>query len=146
MTTKNNATKTNATKTNATKTNVNYETFYNDFMKCKTKYDLVETMKKHGFECATTPTKTKCTSDLYIQFNKNKCGDVSRLQFKTTKLLVFATDECMKKLKKLDNDFNFDIANDAPRHHKLAVANTVENFTKLFQFFIDEKIAVPRTI
>ena len=117
---------TKTTKTNATKTNVNYTDLYTDLLKCGSKFELVATMLKHGYYTTTQPTTTKNVNDLYIQFN-----DKSRLLIGKKSLKLYTNDEHAKQF-----DLQFDKVNDGSYRVKRAtVANTIENFTLIFNHF-----------
>lgn len=120
--------KTNATKTtNANKVNENYTSLYNELLQCTSKYELVATMLKHGYYTSTTPTQTKNLNDLYIQFN-----DKSRLLITKKSLKLYTNDETATKL----NGLQFDRVNDGSYRTKRAtIANTIENFTLIFNHF-----------
>ena len=115
-----------STKTNATKTNANYTDLYTDLLKCGSKFELVATMIKHGYYTTTQPTTTPNTNDLYIQFN-----DKSRLLIGKKSLKLYTNDEHAKQF-----DLQFDKVNDGSYRVKRAtVANTIENFTLIFNHF-----------
>ena len=133
--------KSNATKTNV---NVNFSALFNDLCECKTKNALSTVYNKYGFKCVTAPTTTNNTSDLYTQFNANKCGDVSRLMFTSKSLKVYASNAVRDGLMKVDKSFQFDTVNDgAVRKSRLTVARTLENFTKIFGYFVSSGIVLP---
>jgi hypothetical protein len=126
-------TKTNATKTNANKVNTNYTSLYNELLQCTSKYELVATMLKHGYYTSTTPTQTKNLNDLYIQFT-----DKSRLLIGKKSLKLYTNDEHAKQF----NNLQFDKVNDGSYRVKRAtVANTIENFTLIFNHFKQFAIA-----
>jgi len=116
-----------STKTNATKTNANYQSLYDELNKCSSKFELVATMLKHGYYTTTQPTTTLNTNDLYIQFN-----DKSRLLIGKKSLKLYTNDEHAKQF----NDLQFDKVNDGSYRVKRAtIANTIENFTMIFNHF-----------
>lgn len=115
-----------STKNNATKTNANYTDLYTDLLKCGSKFELVATMIKHGYYTTTQPTTTKNVNDLYIQFN-----DKSRLLIGKKSLKLYTNDEHAKQF-----NLQFDKVNDGSYRVKRAtVANTIENFTLIFNHF-----------
>lgn len=132
-------TTTNNTKTNTTKT-VDTVALYNELIEsCKTstKYALVKTMNKFGIQCTTSPTTTPNLNDLYLQFNANKCGDLSRIHFTSKSIKVWCTDFS----KSLFTDLIFDDVNDGSvRKYRATIAKTVENFTMVFDKFFNNGI------
>lgn len=131
-----NETKKTATKktaTNETKTNktVDVNALYNDLIvacSTETKVALVNTMNKYGLQCATAPTMTVNKNDLYLQFSANKCGDVTRMQFKKSKILVW----CTEFTKSLFTEMSFDKVDDNARKSRFEVLNTDVNFKMVF--------------
>lgn len=133
--------KSNATKTNAT---INFDALFNDLCECKTKNALATVYNKYGFKCVTAPTTTNNTSDLYTQFNANKCGDISRIMFTSKSIKVYASDAVRDGIQSIDKSYVFDKVNDgAVRKSRLTVSRTVENFTKIFSWFINNGIVLP---
>jgi ribosomal protein S8 len=129
---------TNNKKTNAT---INFENMLLELNAVTTKHQLVDTFNKYGYVCTTAKTDTNNTNDLYAQFRQNKCGDVSRIQFTKKSLKVYATNKVMTDLTALDKTLKFDIVNDGSvRKHRLTISNTIENFTKIFGYFVSSGI------
>ena len=126
-----------AKKSNTTKTNVTIETkfekyneLYDALLKCETKKQLVDTMNMYGLRTTTTPTTTPNKNDLYIQFI-----DKSRVLFTTKSLKLYTNDDTATKF----NDMVFDKVNDGSYRTKRAtVSNTIENFIKLFSYFLTD--------
>jgi hypothetical protein len=96
-------------------------------------------MQKNSIQCVTSPTTTPNSSDLYLQFNANKCGDVSRIQFKKTKISVWCTANVVDLFK---NDIKvFDTVNDgSARKNRFDLPNTVDNFKFVFEKFFNNGI------
>ena len=131
--------KTNKTKTNAT---INFKTLYNDLLTNKCKNDMVETYKKYGIKCETAPTKTPNTSDLYAQFNRVGCGDLSRLQMKKNCIKVFCTVDIATALEKVfNNKHMFTDCDDGGKRVKTCTLDkTLENYTNILQCYIDNGV------
>ena len=131
-------TKTNATKTNAT---VDFTELYNELIVATTKKQLVDSMKNHNLQCVTAPTTTANTNDLYLQFNANKCGDVSRVQITSKSIKLW----CTETVKNEFTEYLFDGVNDgSARKYRTTIAKTVDNFiaimNKLVTLGIVQKI------
>ena len=120
--------------TNATKTNksLDFTALYNDLITCKSKYELVATMMKHGYYTTTTPTTTPNTNDLYIQFN-----DKSRLLIGKKSLKLYTNQSMIDgDTTKTLSQLTFDDVNDGSyRKLRATVTNTVDMFNKLFSVF-----------
>lgn len=125
---------TRKTTTNATKTNksLDFTALYNDLVLCKSKYELVATMMKHGYYTTTQPTTTANTNDLYIQFN-----DKSRLLIGKKSLKLYTNQSMIDgDTTKTLSQLTFNEVNDGSyRKLRATVSNTVEMFNKLFSVF-----------
>ena len=129
-------------KTNATKTNVTIDVnaLFTELSTATCKKSLVDTMTKYGLQCVTAPTTTPNTNDLYLQFNANKCGDVSRIQLTSKSIKLWCTDA----VKSLFTDLTFDAVNDgSSRKSRATVKKTVDNFTTIFNVLFDNGVIVP---
>ena len=103
---------------------------FEELTTAKSKYDLVEAMKRAGLQCVTAPTTTPNTNDLYLQFNANKCGDVSRVQLTSKSLKLWATEAVKNEF----TDFIFDGVNDgSARKFRATIPNTLDNFSKVLE-------------
>lgn len=123
---------------------VDFDALFTELCECKTKNALATVYNKYGFKCVTAPTTTNNTSDLYTQFNANKCGDVSRIMFTSKSIKVYASDAVRDGIQSLDKSYVFDKVNDgAIRKSRLTVARTVDNFTKIFSWFINNGVVLP---
>lgn len=122
---KDNNTKANSKKVNKT---ADFTQLFEELTTSKSKYELVEAMKRAGLQCVTAPTTTPNTNDLYLQFNANKCGDVSRLQLTSKSLKLWATEAVKGEF----SDLVFDGVNDgSARKFRATIPNTLENFSKV---------------
>ena len=125
-------TKANAQKVNTTK---DFTSLFEELTSATSKYELVEAMKKAGLQCTTAPTTTPNTNDLYLQFNANKCGDVSRLQITSKSLKLWATENVKNEFTP---DFIFESVNDgSARKFRATFARTLENFSIVMNKFSD---------
>lgn len=132
--------KTNSTKVNAT---VDINSLFNELNTATCKKSLVDTMTKFGLQCVTAPTTTPNTNDLYLQFNANKCGDVSRVQLTSKSIKIWCTST-VKSLFDGVTGFAFDDVNDgSSRKFRATVKKTVDNFTTIFNKLYDNGIIVP---
>ena len=132
-------------KTNNTKTNtaVNFSALYEALGTCKSKVDMINAYKASGIECTTAPTTTPNTNDLYAQFNRVNCGDLSRIQLTSRSIKLFVTDPVAKALTK-DLGYQFDGCNDGgKRVFKTTVAKSVETFNDILKVFIESGVIVP---
>jgi hypothetical protein len=145
-------TTTNATKNNRT---INIDELFTELSTATCKKSLVDTMTKFGLQCVTSPTTTPNTNDLYLQFNANKCGDVSRVQLTSKSIKLWCTkyvaslfiDDYAKMSEKQRNDELsklFDNVNDgSSRKYRQTIARTIENFTTVFNTLFDNGVIVP---
>lgn len=132
--------KNNATKNNRT---IDVNALFTELTTATCKKSLVDTMTKYGLQCVTAPTTTPNTNDLYLQFNANKCGDVSRVQLTSKSIKVWCT-ATVKSLFDGMNDFMFDDVNDgSSRKYRTTVKKSVENFTTVFNTLFDNGVIVP---
>ena len=132
-------------KTNATKTNVTIDitALFTELTTVTCKKSLVDTMTKFGLQCVTAPTTTPNTNDLYLQFNANKCGDVSRVQLTSKSIKVWCTATVKSLFESIDG-FLFDDVNDgSSRKYRATVARSLENFSTVFNTLYDNGIIVP---
>lgn len=131
-------TKTNATKTNATKTNnqIKVVDLFNELTACNTKVDMINAYRKYGIECTTAPTTTPNKNDLYAQFNRVNCGDLSRIQCTSKSIKLFVTETVASALE-TNCKYQFDSCNDGgKRTKKTTVKLTVENFASILATFV----------
>ena len=116
--------------TNATKTNnaVDFQSLYNELITATTKKQLVDTMNKYGLRTTTLPTTTPNVNDLYIQFI-----DKSRVLIGKKSLKLYTNDKLVDDF----SDYKFDVVNDGSyRNRRATVEKSVEQFTKLFSYFL----------
>ena len=141
-TTKNNETKTTTKTTekvttkkpveNETKNNVtfDYEKFFNEYIECKTKHEIVSVCSENGIYTTTKPTDTPNLNDLYIQF-----FDKSRLKLNKTSLQVYTSNDISIELETLFS-CKSDIVNDGTyRTHRLTLSKTVDTIKSVFDYF-----------
>jgi len=129
--------KSNATKNNRT---IDVNALFTELTTATCKKSLVDTMTKFGLQCVTAPTTTPNTNDLYLQFNANKCGDVSRVQLTSKSIKLWCTDA----VKSLFTNLQFDAVNDgSSRKSRATIARTIENFTMVFNTLFDNGVIVP---
>ena len=134
--------KTNSTKTNAT---VNFDALYTALNDCKSKVDMINAYRTYGIECTTAPTTTPNTNDLYAQFNRVNCGDLSRIQLTSKSIKLFVTESVATALSaKLK--YQFDACNDGgKRVRKTTVSKSVDAFTDIVNVFIECGVIVPNS-
>lgn len=123
----NNEPKTNATKNNST---FNYEKFFNEYVECKTKHEIVSVCTTNGVYTTTKPTDTTNLNDLYIQF-----FDKSRLKLNKTSLQIYTCNDISTELETLFK-CKSDVVNDGTyRTHRLTLSKTVETIKSVFEYF-----------
>ena len=133
-TTKNNETKTtkkvtteNATKTNAT---FDYEKFFNSYIECHTKHDIVSVCTTNGIYTTTKPTDTNNMNDLYIQL-----FDKSRIKLNKTSLQVYTCNDISIELEKLFSCKSDLVSDGSYRTNRLTLSKTVDTIKSLFEYF-----------
>lgn len=120
----------NTTKTNAT---VNFNALYDELINASTKVDMINAYKNVGIECTTAPTTTPNKNDLYAQFNRVNCGDLSRIQVTSKSIKLFVTDAVASAF----TDLQFDNCNDGgKRTKKTTIAKSLDNFNMVINTFI----------
>jgi len=134
-------TKTEKTANNAKTNNViNFEKLYNELIIATTKKQLVDAMHQNSFQCVTAPTTTANTNDLYLQFNANKCGDVSRVQITSKSIKLW----CTETVKNEFTEYVFDSVNDgSARKYRTTISKTLENFTAIMTKLLKLNVLVP---
>ena len=136
-TTKNNETKTttktnNEPKTNATKNNstFDYEKFFNSYIECHTKHDIVSVCTTNGIYTTTKPTDTNNMNDLYIQL-----FDKSRIKLNKTSLQVYTCNDISIELEKLFGCKSDLVSDGSYRTNRLTLTKTVDTIKSLFEYF-----------
>lgn len=119
----------NETKNNETFT-FNYDQFFNDYIKCKTKHEIVSVCSENGLYTTTKPTDTVNLNDLYIQF-----FDKSRLKLNKTSLQIYTCNDISTELETLFS-CKSDVVNDGTyRTHRLTLSKTVDTIKSVFDYF-----------
>lgn len=129
--------KNNATVNNETKVNDNafINDLYNDLNKCTCKLDMVNAYKKVGIECVTSPTTTPNTTDLYAQFNRVNCGDLSRIRIKKSVIDAFFTDKVNDVIETDKKFISVSVNDGGKRNHKITMKNTFDNFEYIINVY-----------
>ena len=133
--------------TNNNKTNnvVKFDALYTALNECKSKVDMINAYRAYGIECTTAPTTTPNTNDLYAQFNRVNCGDLSRIQLTSKSIKLFVTETVASAISaKLK--YQFDTCNDGgKRVRKTTVSKSVDAFRDIVSVFIECGVIVPQT-
>lgn len=137
-TTKNNETKTttktttkksveNVTKNNST---FDYDKFFNEYIECHTKHEIVSVCTTNGIYTTTKPTDTNNMNDLYIQL-----FDKSRIKLNKTSLQVYTCNDISIELEKLFGCKSDLVSDGSYRTNRLTLSKTVDTVKSLFEFF-----------
>lgn len=125
---------------NIEKTNLKYNDLFISLLSATNKKQCVDAYNNHGFSIATAPTLTPNKTDVYMQFNKVNCGDLSRLRVRKNCIDIFVTE---KVATAIENEFKNEKVvcvdkNDGGGRIKTAVFDTtLENYTRILNTFID---------
>ena len=117
----------NETKNNET---FDYDKFFNSYIECHTKHDIVSVCTTNGIYTTTKPTDTNNMNDLYIQL-----FDKSRIKLNKTSLQVYTCTDISVELETLFK-CKSDVVNDGTyRTHRLTLSKTVDTVKSLFDYF-----------
>ena len=120
-----------------TDTVIDFDALYTALCECKTKVDMITAYGVHGITCTTAPTTTPNTNDLYAQFNRVNCGDLSRIQLTSRSIKLFVTETVSTALSNAYG-YVFDVCNDGgKRVRKTTLPKTVDTFTDILNTFIE---------
>ena len=130
--TKTNAKTNNEPKTNATKNNstFDYEKFFNSYIECHTKHDIVSVCTTSGIYTTTKPTDTNNMNDLYIQL-----FDKSRIKLNKTSLQVYTCNDVSIELEKLFGCKSDLVSDGSYRTNRLTLSKSVDTIKSLFEYF-----------
>ena len=123
----NNEPKTNATKNNST---FDYDKFFNEYVECKTKHEIVSVCTTNGIYTTTKPTDTNNMNDLYIQL-----FDKSRIKLNKTSLQVYTCNDISIELENLFNCKSDLVTDGSYRTNRLTLSKTVDTVKSLFEYF-----------
>ena len=127
----------NKSKTNAT---INFSALYDELCTCKTKVDMISAYANAGIICTTAPTTTPNINDLYAQFNRVNCGDLSRIQLTSKSIKLYLTETVAAAFP----DLQFDTCNDGgKRTRKTTIAKSADAFSDILSKFIELGVIVP---
>ena len=114
---------------NATKT-FDYDKFFNEYIECHTKHEIVSVCTTNGIYTTTKPTDTNNMNDLYIQL-----FDKSRIKLNKTSLQVYTCNDISIELENLFGCKSDLVSDGSYRTNRLTLSKTVETVKSLFEFF-----------
>lgn len=117
----------NVTKNNST---FDYDKFFNSYIECHTKHDIVSVCTTNGIYTTTKPTDTNNMNDLYIQL-----FDKSRIKLNKTSLQVYTCSDISIELEKLFGCKSDLVTDGSYRTNRLTLSKTVDTVKSLFDYF-----------
>ena len=117
----------NVTKNNST---FDYEKFFNSYIECHTKHDIVSVCTTNGIYTTTKPTDTNNMNDLYIQL-----FDKSRIKLNKTSLQVYTCNDVSIELEKLFGCKSDLVTDGSYRTNRLTLSKSVDTIKSLFEYF-----------